>query len=179
MLTALNSVTPTECQTSGKIVSLPPLENATKVFYRYSDMVYRLALTRCKSRSDAEDVMQDVFLRYVRSEPSFSSSEHQRAWLIRTTLNCINTTMTSAWKRHTAELTEDIPDMQKNESSVYAAVARLPKKLRTVIHLFYYEGYKVMEIADMMDANPSTVKSWLRRARISLERDLKGDFFDV
>ena len=162
-----------------KIIPLPPLLNTEEVYYRYSDMVYRLALARCKSRPDAEDILQDVFMRYVRRNPTFDSSEHQRAWMIRTTINCSNSFLSSTWRKNTTELTDDIPETMQEESDVYAAVLRLPKQQRTAIHLFYYEGYHIDEIAALMESNQSTVKSWLRRARERLEKDLKGDYFDV
>jgi len=170
----------------GSVVPMPPVSGAEQVYLRYSAMVYRLALARCRSKHDAEDVMQEVFLRYVRANPAFESAEHQRAWLIRATLNCSNSRLMSAWRRNVAELSEEVlnsvPAKEASSdtaSDVYAAVLRLPQNLRTAIHLYYYEGYKVGEIAALTDTAENTVKSWLRRARGRLEKDLKGDYFDV
>ena len=173
-----------EKEERGNVIQMPPILKAEDVYYRYSDMVYRLALARCRSVSDAEDVLQDVFTRYVRSDPSFDSAAHQKAWLIRATINCTNSLLTSAWRRHTTpldELTAGAEAVGSDDEAVevYAAVLRLPKNLRTVIHLYYYEGYRVNEIAELTNSNTNTVKSWLRRARERLEKDLKGDLFDV
>lgn len=170
---------------TGKVVPLPPARSAEEAYYRYSAMVFRLALARCRSRTDAEDVMQEVFLRYMRAEPKLQSSEHQRAWLIRAAINCSNSRLSSAWRKHTVQLKEEIASTVDTigdgdtASDVYAAVMRLPKQQRTAVHLFYYEGYKIGEIASLTDSTESTVKSRLRRARARLEKELKGDYFDV
>ena len=167
----------------GCVISLPPLVDPEDVYRRYSGMVFRLALARCRSRADAEDVMQEVFLRYVRRDPKLDTAEHQRAWLIKATINCTNTLLSSAWNKRTAlysELTQLAPMLpDENAADIYAAVLRLPKKQRTAVHLYYYEGYGVKEIASLMDVSESGVKSLLHRAREGLEKDLKGDYFDV
>ena len=168
-----------------KVIPLPPVVGAEQVYYRYSDMVYRLALARCRKNSDAEDVMQDVFVRYIRFAPAFESAEHQRAWLVRTTINCSNSLLGGSWRKLMAELDEQTAsvgspiDSSDTSRDVYAAVMRLPTDQRTAIHLYYYEGYKINEIAELTGSNENTVKSWLRRAKSRLEKDLKGDYFDV
>ena len=185
MLKAAEIQTETCGQKPVKVIPLPPVVRPEDVYYRYSDMVYRLALARCRTKSDAEDVMQDVFVRYIRSGATFESAEHQRAWLIRTTINCSNSLLGGSWRKLTAELDEQraaagsAEDLSDTAGDVYAAVMRLPKNQRTAIHLYYYEGYKISEIAALTGANDNTVKSWLRRAKERLEKDLKGDYFDV
>lgn len=179
MQNAANSFVGCKADGADKVLRLPPLISAEEVFYKYSDMVYRLALNRCRCRDDAEDVMQDVFVRYVRRNPVFDSADHQRAWLIRVTINCTNSLLSSTWHKNTTALMEDIPINMQDEWDVYSSVLRLNKNQRTVVHLYYYEGYTVKEIAQLMETNPNTVKSWLRRARERLEQDLKGDYFDV
>ena len=82
---------------------------ASAVIEKYSDMVYRLAYARTGSRHDADDVYQEVFLRYFRKKPVFDSEEHRRAWLLRVTVNCSNTFLSSAWHRRTVGLPEDLP----------------------------------------------------------------------
>ncbi|MBQ2191819.1 MAG: sigma-70 family RNA polymerase sigma factor [Clostridia bacterium] len=172
-----------EADEKGCVIPLPPFTDPEDVYRRYSGMVFRLALARCRSRVEAEDVMQDVFLRYVRRAPKLESAEHQRAWLIKATINCTNTLLSSAWNKRTAlysELTQLAPMLpDENAADIYAAVLRLPKKQRTAVHLYYYEGYRVKEIASLMDVSESGVKSLLHRAREGLEKDLKGDYFDV
>lgn len=157
----------------------PVNNDLDSLFQTYGDMVYRLALVRTRSAADAEDVVQDVFLRCLKNKPSFESAEHQKAWLIKVTVNCSKTLLGSAFRRHsvpedaTGELAseDEMPD-----STVYDAVMKLPEKYRTAIHLYYYEEYSVKDIAAVMRTTESTVKSWLHRARGMLKEELGGDF---
>lgn len=141
---------------------------------KYFDTVYRLALARTKDKEHAQDVTQDVFLRYINTDKEFESEEHVKAWLLRVTINCSNSLFTSSWYKNTAPLTEDIRFESKEKSDVYYAVAELPSKYRTVVHLFYYEDMSVAEIADIMNTKQSTVKSQLHRSREILKKLLKG-----
>lgn len=152
---------------------------AEEALCRYGDMVFRLAFARTKSRYDADDVLQEVFLRYIRSAPVFKSEEHRKAWLLRTTINCSKSLLTSAWFRRTAPLEDSLLVDLEEHSEVYYAVLNLSPLYRTVIHLFYYENYSVAEIAALLGRKPSTVKSQLHRARQQLERELKGAWSDV
>ena len=156
-----------------------PILGAEEMYRAYADMVYRLAFLRTKSSQDADDVLQEVFLRCLRARPLFNSAEHQKAWLIRVTINCTKTLLTSAWRRHQAKECDEILTEMTESTDVYAAVLELPEKYRTVVHLFYYEGYRVEEIAKLLASNPSTVKSWLFRAREMLREKLKEEYSDV
>ncbi|MBQ1821343.1 MAG: RNA polymerase sigma factor [Clostridia bacterium] len=159
--------------------SLPVNHDLDTLFHTYGDMVYRLALVRTRSVADAEDVVQEVFLRCLRNNPSFESAEHQKAWLIKVAVNCSKSLLGSAFRRHSVpedaagELTAEdaVPD-----STVYDAVMKLPEKYRTAIHLYYYEDYSVREIAEAMRSTESTVKSWLHRARGMLKEELGGEY---
>ncbi len=141
---------------------------------RWGDMVWRLALARTANVHDAEDVFQDVFLRYFRSEDKLTDDEHRKAWLIRCTINRVKSGKTSPWRKRTVplETAEDV-GVPMEEREVYAAVLALPENYRTVVHLHYYEGYSVHEIGTLMDAPDGTVKSWLSRARDKLRETLK------
>ena len=153
--------------------------SAEEVFERYGDMVYRLAFVRTKNRCDADDILQDVFLRYLRSAPVFRDEEHRKAWLIRTTINRTKSLLGSAWFRRTAPLADDLKTEMEEKSEVYDAVLALPVKYRTVIHLFYYEDYSVAEVAAALSEKETTVRSQLHRARNLLREELKGDYEDV
>lgn len=159
--------------------SLRTDDSVDEILDRYSAMVYRLAFARTKSRFDADDILQEVFLRYIRFKPDCRDEEHCKAWLIRTTVNCSKTLLTSAWFRKTAPLNDTLYSEMEEHSEVYYAVLSLPAKYRTVIHLFYYEEYAVAEIADLLKCKQSTVKSQLHRARIMLRAKLKGEAIDV
>ncbi len=157
----------------------PVSNNLDALFRTYGDMVYRLALVRTKSVADAEDVVQEVFLRCLKSSPDFQSAEHQKAWLIKVTVNCSKTLLGSAFRRHSVPedtLGELASEDETPDSTVYDAVLKLPEKYRTAIHLYYYEDYSVKEIAAVMRATESTVKSWLHRARGMLKEMLGGDY---
>lgn len=154
-------------------------DSAEEILNRYATMVYRLAFSRTKNRYDADDVLQEVFLRYVRYNPDEFDEEHRKAWLIRTTINCSKTLLTSAWFRKTTPLDDTLATQMKEHSEVYYAVLELPLQYRTVIHLYYYEDYAVAEIADLLGSRESTIKSRLHRARGMLRDKLKGETIDV
>lgn len=151
-------------------------EQVDYVLTKYSNMVYRLALSRTKNIADAEDILQEVFLRLVKKRPSFESEEHRKAWLIRVTLNCSNKLLTSAWFRRTVPLEEELKFETKEKHDVYYAVMELPLKYRTVIHLYHYEDMSISQISDVLNIKESTIKSQLLRARQLLKTKLKGEF---
>ena len=139
---------------------------------RYIDTVYRLALSRTKSPEYAEDITQDVFVKLMQTSKKFESDEHIKAWLITVTINCTKDLFLSSWFRKTEALDENISAEETEESDLYYALMKLPQKYRTVIHLHYYEGYRVNEIAKMIKASEGTVKSQLHRGREMLKNIL-------
>ena len=151
------------------------------VLERYGDMVYKLALSRTKNVSDAEDIFQEVFLRYITAESPFESEEHKKAWLLRVTINCGNKLFSSAWSRHRAEyddavLVEGASGVEaSDEMGVAAAVGKLPEAYRVVVHLFYYEDLSIQQICKILDKKEGTVKSQLNRARALLKNVLKEE----
>ena len=147
-----------------------------EIIDNYSDMVYKVALTRCGTVENAEDVFQNVFMKLSEKIPKFKSEEHKKAWLIRVTINFSKNMNTSAWNKRVVTLDENIEFETKEESDVYSVVCELPQNYRTVIYLFYYEGYKVEEIAKLMSTTSGTIKTWLYRARDILKTKLEGGF---
>lgn len=152
--------------------------SAAQAFEKYSDMVYRLAVARVKNKYDADDILQEVFLRFIKYKDKVENEEHLKALLIRITINCSKSLLTSGWFKRTESLSESL-SVWDEYSDTLDAVLRLPKKYRTVIHLHYYMGYSVEEIAKILKSKPSTVKSQLHRARQKLKIDLKGDEVNV
>ena len=142
----------------------------------YGDTVYRLALCRMQSVADAEDVYQDVFLRLFRQDTADWEGERVKAWLIRATVNrCAD--LHRFRLRRTVLPLEDIPDTTapENEAAeLWAAVAKLPPKLQTVIHLYYAEGYSTEELTAMLNVPAATVRTRLHRGRERLKRLLGG-----
>ena len=149
-------------------------EQRTQVVERWGDMVWRLALARTASVPDAEDVFQEVFLRYFRHEDRFQSDEHRKAWLIRCTVNRAKSVFASPWRRRTVPLeTAEEVGVEDDYREVYSAVLSLPEKYRAVIHLHYFEGLSVAEMAAALDSTEGTVKSQLSRGRALLRDMLK------
>jgi RNA polymerase sigma-70 factor (ECF subfamily) len=149
-----------------------------EILRTYGDMVYRVALTHTKTREDAEDVSQEVFLLYVRKQPEFNDDEHAKAWFLRVTLRFCGKVRLSQARRPTSELHENIqaPDTAA-DSDVWPAFLSLPKKYRTAVYLFYYERYSIREMAGILDVTQSAVKKRLERAREKL-RIMMGEGFD-
>ena len=138
--------------------------------------VYRLALSRMQNKPDAEDVYQDVFLRLLGQDAAGWEAERMKAWLIRTTLNRCADLHRLRIRRLVLPL-EDVADMSgvSNETAeLWAAVSRLPEKLRTAVHLHYAEGYATEEIAALLGVPPATVRTRLHRARLRLRELLGG-----
>lgn len=150
-------------------------QEAATVVERYAAMVYRLAAAQLRSRADAEDVFQEVFLRYMRSAPEFESEEHRKAWLLRVTVNCCRKVQGSAWRRRTEPLSAFLPAPGPEEREDLELLDGLPPKYRAVLHLFYYEGYSAEEIGHILGRKPSTVRVQLTRGRALLREKLKGE----
>lgn len=149
------------------------------VFDKYCDTVYRLAFARTKNRFDAEDILQTVFMKLMKTDACFENEEHLKAWLLKVAINSSKNLLTSAWMRLTEGIKDDyFVDMPEN-TEVYTVVCSLESKYRTVIHLFYYEGYSLKEIADILNSNEATIKTRLSRARSKLQSKLKGEDFGV
>ena len=140
----------------------------------YGDMVYRLALAQTQSSHDADDVFQEVFLRYLRAAPAFREEEHRKAWLLRVTVNCCKKLHGSFWRRHTVALSEALPAQNSDEGELLGLLEGLPPKYRAVLHLYYYEGYATEEIAAILGRSPGTVRSQLSRGRALLRDAWKG-----
>lgn len=154
-----------------------------KSFLEHANMVYRLAYARTKSKHDADDILQEVFIRLMTSNTRFSDKEHMKAWFIRVTINCSNTYLKSSWRRRTVAMEEVRDDKfviyPEEKSDLYYAVLDLTIKQRTVIHLFYNEDYSTKEIAEILEMKEGSVRSLLSRARRTLRKKLQGVDFDV
>ena len=151
-----------------------------KIVDKYADMVYRIAFTQMKNKSDADDIFQEVFLKLCKSEVVFETDEHVKAWLIKVTVNTCKKTFSSPWNKKMVELSEDLEYKDEHQDfEVVPAVRSLPQKYRTVIHLFYFEDMPVADIAKTLRSTVSTVTSQLSRARNLLRNKLKGGVDDV
>ena len=147
-----------------------------EIIEKYSDMVYRIALTRTGCIENAEDIFQDVFIKFSEKKPKFENEEHEKAWFIRVTINMTKNMNNSSWNKKIVTLDESITFETKEENEVFSVVCQLPQNYKTVIYLSYYEGYKVKEIASLIKTREGTVKTWLFRAREILREKLEGGF---
>ena len=154
------------------------LADIERVIEEYSDMVYRIAYTRTGSKENAEDIFQDVFLKYNEKQPKFESLAHEKAWLIRVTINLTKNFYNSTWNKKVVELDENIRFETPEETGVFQVVCNLPQNYKTVIYLMYYEGYKIREIAQILKKSENTIKTWVVRARAILKENLEGGFED-
>lgn len=143
---------------------------------RYADMLFRLAYSYLKSRADAEDVMQETLLKLYTERTDFDSPEHERYWVVRMAVNECKKLLRSPWRRRNRPL-EEAPETAAldtpAQTELFQQVMLLPPKYRAAVYLHYYEGYAVREVAALMGTNPSTVQTWLMRARGQLKTDLK------
>lgn len=160
-----------------EIPSLCSHDNVNFIIEKYSDMVYRLAFSQTRSKNDADDIFQEVFLRYIKKNIKFESEEHIKAWLIRVTVNCSKKLWSSSWIKKTVPLEDNISFNMKEENYIHDILLSIPKKYRSIIHLFYYEDLSVNQISEILKINPSTIRVQLMRARNILKEKLKGEFY--
>ena len=149
--------------------------DAERFVRTYADLILRLCLSHGLSRADAQDICQELFLKLLAAQRTFTSEEHEKAWLLRVTVNHCKNHLASAWFRKRADLDEGIPALDNAELEVVSAVAALPAKYRAVVHLYYFEGYSTKEIAEILHSRPNTVSSRLSRARALLAKALKEE----
>ena len=138
-------------------------EEAERLVARYGPSVYRLAYARTGSKEDAEDVMQETFLRLVRAAPEFRDEEHGKAWLLRVATHCAADVFRMPWRKR------DLP----LEAARGVSSAPPKEKYRLPVHLFYYEGYSIAETAAVLGRRESTVRAQLTRARAMLREKLE------
>lgn len=149
-------------------------ESVRKALELYSQSMIKIAFAYLKNTADAEEVTQEVFLAYLQKRPEFQSSEHEKAWLIRTTINKSKNMLKTGWFKSRNPVPEDLSYLPREESEVLQAVLALDKKYRIPIHLHYYEGYSIQEISEILQAKPATVGTWLARGRYFLKEQIGG-----
>lgn len=140
----------------------------------YGAMVYRLAMVYLGRRADAEDVSQEAFFKLLYKAPAFADAEHEKRWLLRVTVNLCRDQLRGFWRKRAVALEEDYPMESPESFEIADAVVRLPEKYKTPIHLHYYEGYSVTEIADILKLSQSAVKMRLSRGREILRLEMEG-----
>ncbi len=151
-----------------------------ELFEKYSATVYRLSLARVSQKAAAEDILQEVFLRAIKNRPKFKDEEHCKAWLLRTTINCSKSYLSSAYRRHYAPLEDRVAEaISEDHRDLMMAVWALEPKYKTVVHLYYFEDMKIEEIKEALGISASAAKQRLKRARAMLKDLMTGDEIDV
>lgn len=151
------------------------------IIKQYQDSLFSLAFSICKNAADADDVVQDTFIKYHTKDIDFETSEHVKAWLIRVCVNRSKDVVTSFWRRNKESLEDYMSSLEFEEPSdreLFQAVISLPEKYRVVIHLYYYEEYSTKEISDILKTSEGTIKSRLSRGRMLLKKQLEEEWED-
>ena len=153
------------------------VEQAVK---EYADMLFRICIAVLKNEADAQDAVQETFLKYIQKAPQFENGQHEKAWLIRVTINTAKDMQKSS-ERKNLPICEDIlynqiDESQNTDNGVLECVFNLEEKYRIIIHLYYYEEYSLKEIASILQLPLATVGTRLSRGRKNLKTMLKGEF---
>ena len=154
--------------------SLRTDEEIEKIYNRHVDTVYRICYSFMKNAADAEDLVQETFLKLIVSGKQFQSENHEKAWLIVTASNACKDALKHRYRK--TENLEDYPSLTYGaayqENQMLAVVLSLPIKYKEVVYLYYYEGYQTPEIAKMLHCSDSTVRNRLARARKYLKKNM-------
>lgn len=148
---------------------------------KYADTVQRICYLHTDNGQDSDDIFQNVFLKYMTKSPDFQDDEHEKAWIIRVTINSCKDSFKSFFKKNTAALDsvkEQAAEEKEDLSYIREAVKKLPDNYKNVILLFYYEQYSAVEISKLLHKNVNTVYTWLSRAKDMLKEELGGDIIE-
>ena len=147
-----------------------------RIVRKHMDTIYRIAVSYTKNPADADDIVQQTFVKLLSRRDSFTDVEHEKRWLIRVCVNECNSFFSSFWRKNvdSMDAISKEPEFTMKESSdLYEAIKQLPQKCSIVIYLFYYEGYSTKEIAEILRIREATVRTRLVRARKLLRAQLK------
>lgn len=152
-------------------------ERAEYILNTYGDGILRYAYSYLHNMSDAEDILQDTLIQYLKTDPVFENAAHEKAWLLRVAANLSKNRLDYNSIRKTDELNEELAADERDDLSfVWEAVKSLPVKYREVIHLFYHEGCSVREISNILKRPEATVRSDLHRGRERLRGILREEY---
>lgn len=147
----------------------------------YADMIKKICMLHLKNHADTEDIFQTVFLKYMTTSPVFENQEHEKAWLIRVTINACHDLIRSFFRSKTVSLdavSEQLSELSIPDRDVLEAVLSLPVQYKDVVYLYYYEGYSAVEIAGILHKKVNTIYTLLSRAKTLLRKTLGGDDFE-
>lgn len=156
-------------------------EEANRAIERYADTVRRICMVHLKNYADTEDIFQTVFLKYVLYSEPFENEEHEKAWIIRVTINACKDLLKSFFRSRTVsldEIAEQSSEMPTDDREVLEAVLSLPPKYKDVVYLHYYEGYTAPQISRILGKNVNTIYTLINRSRQLLRDKLGGDGYE-
>ncbi len=148
--------------------------NMELMYSKYADLLYRLALSHLQSAQDAEDAVQDVFMKYISAMPRFADENHEKGWFVRVTVNVCRDRLRKMKHRAYVPL-EDVHNLAQHEntdSGIFELIEKLAERYKTVIVLHYLEGYSVEEISELLKISASAVKMRLSRGRDILKKEV-------
>ena len=152
-------------------------QQAEAFFKNHGNSILRYAYLYLHNLEDAEEVLQDTLLQFLKNAPVFENTQHEKAWLLRVAGNISKNRIQYNTLRQTDELKEELAaESREDLSFVWDAVKSLPVKYREVIHLFYHEGYSTQQIASILQKKEVTVRSDLHRGRAKLKALLKEEY---
>jgi RNA polymerase sigma-70 factor (ECF subfamily) len=154
--------------------SLPVEDYFSQKYELYGKMLFRISMVYLGKKEDAEEAVQETFIKLINSSPKFNNLEHEKAWLIRVITNICKNMISSLWRKRVISM-ESIENLfnSAEDLSLIENVLKLPFKYKTVIHLYYYEDYSVRQISDILNLSESAVKMRLQRGRELLKFDLQ------
>ena len=139
----------------------------------YSNMILQIAYQNLFNKSEAEDITQEVFIKLIKNLKNLKSKEHIKAWIIRVTINLSKDYNKSFWNKNTTAIDEELKYFDEENRSVFKELSKLNTEYRNIIYLYYYQGYKITEISEILSMNQNTVSSYLTRARKELKNILE------
>ena len=153
-----------------------PNSNFLEKYNSYGNMVFKIAMVNLGNKADAEETLQEAFYKLLYKAPEFNDDEHEKAWLIKITVNLCRDILRSVWHRRVVKL-EDIDKYYNDptDSGVMKEIVKLPTKYKTVIYLYYFEDYSVKQISEILKTKESAIKMRLLRGRQLLKIELKGN----
>ena len=148
---------------------------------KYADMIKHVCFYHLKNHADAEDVFQNVFLKYMLHDEPFNNAEHEKAWLLRVAINACKDYLKNFFRHNVISLdllSEMEAQIPEDHREVLEAVLSLPSKYKDVIYLYYFEEYSAAEIGKILGKKENTIYSLLSRGRIMLKKKLGGEGID-
>lgn len=146
------------------------------VYKKYVDDIYRLCFSFMKNQMDAEDAVQETFLKYYRLDKSFDTEAHKKAWLIVTASNQCKDMLKHWWRqrKNLEDYTNLIYEDNSEVDDIMSLILELPNKYKTTVYLYFYEGYNSREISKLLNKPESTIRTYLQKAKKMLRKELES-----